>query len=204
MRILASAAAALAAFLPAAAAAGPSLALRQGYAVSSGSASKGTSMTELASAEFPTQLDAAWRFGDHFSAGVYYSFAIGRLSRPVSDRCSADGASCSVWTMRAGIRGEYAFTEVSQRVVPWIAMGTGWEWVREHVSHPQETSTQVLSGWETASLEVGVDAKVASRLWLGGFATYRFGEYSRLDGYSIVNKAFHTWAGFGVRGRWDF
>ncbi len=203
MRKLLSAAA-LAALLPAAAAAGPSLALRQGYESSSGSATKGTSMSEVVTADFPTQLEASWRFGPHFSAGAYYSFAIGLLSKPVSDRCSADQASCSVWTMRAGIRAEYEFAELSQTFVPWIGAGTGWEWVRQHVSHPGESATQVVSGWETLSVEGGMDAKVAPKLWLGGFLTYRFGEYSRLDGYSIVNRTFHTWVGLGVRGRWDF
>src|SRR5512138_109087 len=113
-------AAALAAVLPAAATAAPSLALRLGYEASSGSATKGTSMSEVAKAVYPLQLDGTWRFGPHFSAGVYYAFAIGQLSGAISDRCSSLGASCSVWTMRAGIRLEYAFSEVSQRVSPWI------------------------------------------------------------------------------------
>jgi outer membrane protein W len=197
-------AAVLAALLPAAAAASPSLALRLGYASSSGSATKGTAMSEVAKAEFPLQLDATWRFGPHFSAGVYYGFAIGQLSGTVSDRCSALGASCSVWSMRAGIRGEYAFPEVSQRLAPWIGAGTGWEWVRESVSHPTESAAQTVSGWETLSLEGGADIKVGPKLWIGPYLTYRFGEYTRLDGYSIVNKAFHSWVGLGARGKWDF
>jgi hypothetical protein len=197
-------AAALAAFLPAAAAASPSLGLRLGYEGSSGSATRGTSMSEVAQGDFPLQLDATWRFGAHFSAGVYYSFAIGRLSGEISDRCDALQASCSVWSMRAGIRGEYAFVEVSQRFAPWVGAGTGWEWVRESVSHPAESSTQTVSGWEMLSLEGGADVRLAPKLWAGPYLAYRFGQYGRLDGYSIVNKAFHSWFGVGLRGRWDF
>lgn len=197
-------AAVLAAVLPAAAAASPSLALRLGYESSSGSATKGTSMSEVASAGFPIQLDATWRFGPHFSAGVYYGFAIGQLSGAVSDRCSSLGASCSVWAMRAGIRGEYAFVEFSQRVAPWIGAGTGWEWVRENVSHPGDSASQTVSGWDTLTLEGGADIKLGPKLWIGPYLTYRFGEYTRLDGYSIVNKAFHSWVGLGARGKWDF
>jgi hypothetical protein len=161
-------------------------------------------MSEVANTELPLQLDATWRFGPHFSAGVYYGFAIGQLSGAVSDRCSSLGASCSVWSMRVGIRGEYAFSDVSQRFAPWIGMGTGWEWVRESVSHPRESASQTVSGWETLSLEGGADVKVTPKLWLGPYLLYRFGEYTRLGGFSIVNKAFHTWFGAGLRGRWDF
>jgi hypothetical protein len=197
-------AAAVAAVLPAAAAARPTLALRLGFEGSSGSATRGTPMSEVASAGYPLQLDAAWSFGPHFSFGVYYGFAIGRLSRAVSDRCDALQASCSVWSMRAGIRGEYAFPEASERVVPWLGVGSGWEWVRESLSHPAESGAQTLSGWEMVSVDGGADVKVSRKLWIGPYLAFRVGEYGRLGGFSIVNQAYHRWAGLGVRGRWDF
>jgi hypothetical protein len=197
-------AAVLGGVLPAAAAASPTLALRLGYEGSSGSATKGTSISEVAAAEYPLQLDASWRFGPHFSMGVYYGFAIGRLSRAIADRCDALGASCSMWSMRAGIRGEYTFAETSRRLVPWIGAGSGWEWVRERVSHPTDSSSQTVSGWEMLSLEGGADLKLAPKLWAGPYLGYRFGEYGRLNGSSIANQAFHSWLGVGLRGRWDF
>ncbi len=197
-------AAVLAAVLPGAAAASPTLALRLGVEGSSGSATKGTSMSQVAAAEYPLQLDGSWRFGPHFSMGVYYSFAIGQLSQAIADRCTALGASCSMWSMRAGIRGEYAFVETSQRVVPWLGVGSGWEWIHESLSHPSEPGSQTISGWETLSLEGGADLKVAPKLWLGPYLGYRFGEYGRLNGSAIANQAFHSWLGVGLRGRWDF
>ncbi|HEX9052256.1 MAG TPA: hypothetical protein VF841_17135 [Anaeromyxobacter sp.] len=197
-------AAALAAVLPSAASAAPSLALRLGYESSSGSATTGTSMSEVAKADFPLQLDASWRFGPHFSMGVYYSFAIGQLSRAVSNRCDAYQASCSMWEMRVGIRGEYAFAEVSQRFVPWIGVGSGWEWVRASVSAPRDSASDLVSGWEWVTLEGGGDVRVAPKLWIGPYLGWRFGRYGRLNGFSIENQADHSWLGVGVRGRWDF
>src|SRR5690242_21134659 len=89
--------------LPTAAAAGPTLALRSGYAISAGDAAKSTSMSEVARGEIPLQVDALWRFGPHFSMGAYYGYGFGRLSPSVSGACDALGADCSVWTMRVGV-----------------------------------------------------------------------------------------------------
>ncbi len=204
MRKLLRAAPLAAALLPAAAAAGPSLGLRLGYDVSSGSGSRGAPMSDVAHSDVPVQLDALWIFGPHFSAGAYYAFGFGQLSKDVSDRCAADGVSCSVWTMRVGIRGEYAFPELSQRLAPWLGLGSGWEWAHESISGRGESASQTVSGWETLSLEGGADVKLAPKLWLGPYLVMRVGQYGRLDGYSVVNKAWHQWYGFGIRGKWDF
>jgi hypothetical protein len=197
-------AALLLASVPAAATAGPALALRSGYGVSSGGATKGTTMSDVASAEIPVQLDALWRFGPHFSAGLYYAFGFGRLSSGVSDACAAQGASCSVWTMRVGAEAEWAFTELSPRYVPWIGAGTGWEWARETASDATQTAHHTLSGWEILSLEGGGDVKLSAKVAVGPYLSLRVGQYSKLDGYGVVNKAFHRWLGFGIRGTFDF
>ncbi len=196
--------AALVAVAPAAAFAGPALGLRVGYDISSGSASTGTPMSELARSAVPLQLDATWRFGPRFSIGAYYGFGFGQLSKSIADRCSSLATSCSVWTMRTGIRAEYAFPEDFKRLAPWVGLGTGWEWAHGSVSHPSESGSQTVSGWEAVSLEVGADYKVAPKLWLGPYVVMRVGQYGRINGYSIVNKAWHEWYGLGIRGRWDF
>ncbi len=197
-------ASAVAVLVPAAAAAGPSLALRVGYDASSGSASRGTPMSDVARSDVPFQLDATWVFGPHFSAGVYGGFGIGFLSKAIADRCDALGANCSVWTMRLGVRGEYGFPELSERFVPWVGLGTGWEWGYEKVSRGSQSASQTVSGWETFSLEGGGDVRLSPKLSLGPYVVWRVGQYGRLDGYSIVSKAWHQWSGFGIRGRWDF
>ncbi len=120
------AAAAVAALLPVAAAASPTLALRQGYETSQGSATKGTSMSEVAAADFPTQIEGMWRFGPHFSAGVYYSFAIGAYAAwapaaptgDLSTACDTSGVTCTASNTRVGVQailsfGEYERGEVS-------------------------------------------------------------------------------------------
>ncbi len=195
--------AALVALLPAAASAGPTLALRAGYEVSAGSASSGTSMSEVAKSDIPLQLEWMWKFGPHFSLGAYYDFGFGQLSSAVSDRCASLDASCSVWTMRVGVRGEYAFPQ-SETFAPWIGLGSGWEWAHESVSHPGNSGSQTVSGWETVSLDGGADYRLGPKLWLGPYLVARYGEYGRINGYSVVSKAWHDWYGVGIRGRWDF
>lgn len=190
--------------VPGAAAAGPELALRLGWATSSGGASRGTPMSDVAASEIPVQLDGLWRFGPHFSAGAYYSYGFGRLSKDVSDRCDGLGASCSVWTMRTGVEAQWAFTDLSPRFAPWIGAGTGWEWVREKVAVGSQSARQSLSGWEILSLEGGADVKVTPRIVLGPYLSFRVARYGRLDGYSVVNQAFHRWLGVGIRGTYDF
>ncbi len=188
---------------PGAATAGPALALRLGYALSSGDAARGTPMSDVAKSEIPIQLDALWRFGPHFSAGGYFSYGFGQLSKDVSDRCDSLGASCSVWTMRLGAEAQYAFTDLSPRFAPWIGMGMGWEWAHERVSLGSQSARQDVSGWELVNLEGGADVKVATRVVLGPYVSLRVAQYSRLDGHAVVSKAWHNWLGFGVRGTWD-
>ena len=191
--------------LPGAASAGPVLALRAGWNVASGDASKGTPMSDVVKSELPAlQLDALWRFGAHFSFGAYGAFGFGRLSSTIADRCDRDGADCSVWTARVGIGGEYAFSEVSQRWEPWIGLAVEYEWARDSVSVAGESVVKTVSGWEWLVLDGGADVKVAPKLSIGPYATYRVGEYSRLSGYGIVNQAWHQWLAIGVRGKWDF
>ena len=188
---------------PGAASAGPAVALRLGYGASSGDASKGTPMSDVVQAEVPIQLDLLWRFGEHVSAGAYYAYGFGRISSGVASRCDALGASCSVWTMRAGAFFHYAFPEVSERFVPWVGAGMGWEWARDSVSSPLGSTRHDLSGWELLSLEGGADWSASRKLRIGPYAGIRWTEYKRLDGYSIVNQTFHSWTGFGLRGTYD-
>jgi hypothetical protein len=189
--------------LPTAAAARPTLALRLGWATASGDASKGSAMSEVVKSEIPIQLDALWRFGPHFSGGLYSSYGFGQLSKDISDRCDSLGASCSSWTMRLGVQGQYAFTERSPRWAPWLGVGSGLEWVHEKAAFGGQTGSQTMSGWEIFNLEGGADVKVAPSLTVGAYASFRLGLYTRLDGYSVANKGYHDWLGLGIRGKWD-
>ncbi len=189
---------------PGAASAGPSLGLRLGYDVSSGHAAKGTPMSEVANAAIPIQLDALWRFGPSFSLGAYYSFGFGLLSKSVADACDAAGASCSAWMMRTGVEAQWAFADVAKWWAPWIGAGIGYEWAYDHVSLNGQSARQDVSGWELLNLEGGADAKIGAHLWLGPYLALRYGRYSSLDGYGIVNTAWHRWYGLGLRATWDF
>jgi hypothetical protein len=197
------AAALLAAVLPTAAAAGPVLGARLGYASSGGDAAKDTPMSKVAAAEIPLQLDLAWRINPRWTLGVYYGFGFGRLSKATADRCDALGVSCSVWSMRTGAQATYAFADVSERWAPWLGFGIGYEWLHEHVSE-RGGGTQNLSGWEYLNLEGGADVRLSSKLSAGPYVSARFGQLSRLDGYGIPNTGWHQWLGAGVRGHWDF
>ena len=190
--------------LPRVAAAGPALGLRLGYAIASGEASDGTPMTEVAKADLPLQLDASWRFGPHFSTGLYFSYGFTRLDASVADHCDAIGADCSVSRIRAGIQAAWAFTDWSQRYAPWIGLGIGYEWIKESASLQGESGVQHLSGWELLDLQAGLDVVTYRKLAVGPYVDWSpLAWFNRLDGSSIVKKGFHQWFGFGVRGTFD-
>lgn len=189
--------------LPTAAAARPVLALRLGYAVADGNAAKDITMSEVAKSEVPIQLDAMWKFPPHFSLGLYFSYGFGQLGGQASDECDAAGASCSVSTMRLGGLATYEFQDAWWRLSPWIGAGLGYEWVREKATLGGRSGTQDLSGWEYFNVEVGGDVKVAPKVAVGPYVSFRLGRYSSLDGYGIANKGYHDWLGFGVRGKYD-
>ncbi|HET8538368.1 MAG TPA: hypothetical protein VFL83_00720 [Anaeromyxobacter sp.] len=199
--LLAAALVALA--LPTAAAAGPVLALRLGWAASAGDAARETPMSEVADGEIPIQLDAFWRFPPHWFGGVYYAYGFGRPSGAISDRCDALGADCSVWTMRVGAQLGYTFGEL-WRLAPWLAVGIGYEWTHEDASRGGLSGSQTLSGWEFVNVEGGADVKVSGKVSVGPYASFRLGQYSRLDGYGIPSKGVHQWYGVGIRARYDF
>ncbi len=195
------AAALLAAVLPTAAAAGPVLGARVGYAAASGDASKDTVMSDVAAAEIPLQLDFAWSFNPRWTLGVWYGFGFGRLSSSVANRCDALGVSCSVWSMRTGVQATYAFAETADPYAPWVGFGIGYQWVHETVSGG---GAQNLSGWEYLDLEGGADWRISAQASVGPFVSLRVGQFSRLDGYGIPSSGWHEWLGVGVRGRWGF
>jgi hypothetical protein len=188
--------------LPTAAAARPTLALRLGYELARGKAAEGTPMSEVAKSQIPLQLDALWRFGPHFSGGVYASYGFARLDPEISDRCDALGASCSAWTARLGVQASYAFAEFSKRYTPWLGGGVGYEWVRQKISGALSGS-ETVSGWDFV-LDTGFDVKVSPTISVGPYFALHFGPYTRLDGYAIPSKAVHEWLAFGLRGRYDF
>lgn len=190
--------------VPVAASAGPSLALRVGWEAATGEASGGTPVSDVVQSVLPViQVDAHWRFGDHLSVGPYAAYGFGRLSGSNADRCDALGADCSVRTARVGLEGRYGFPEVSQRFEPWVGAGIGYEWARDEVVSGGGDVVKTVSGWEWFVLEAGADVKIAPKLSLGPYVTYRTGEYARLSGFALVNQAIHHWVGIGIRGRWD-
>ncbi len=189
--------------LPTAAAARPTLALRIGYAAASGDAAEETPMEEVAKSAVPIQLDALYRFGPHFAAGLYFSYGFGGLNQEISDRCDALGADCSVSGVRLGAQGTYTFTQLSQRFAPWAGVGVGYEWVNGSVSRGGLSTTQRVTGWEIVNLQAGADFVVRPRFAVGPYVQLSIGRFTAVDGNDIADKAMHEWLNFGVRGRFD-
>lgn len=190
--------------LPTAAAAGPTLALRAGYAAGIGDASKDVPIADVAKGQVPLQLDALWRFTDRFAGGLYFSYGFGLLGGGVADRCDALGADCSVATLRLGVQGTYQLAPVAGRFLPWVGGGIGYEWVRQSVSTGTFDSSQSVSGWEFLSVQGGADVKVGAKLFVGPYALLSWGRYSSVDGNAVSAKAWHEWLHLGVRGKLDF
>jgi hypothetical protein len=112
--------------------------------------------------------------------------------------------------IRAGLQGRRSF-EALGPFVPWAGAALGWEWASIEGRDVAGTSRAAANGWE-ASLEAGGEARVATRLSVGPYATLGVGRYvgrtQELRGAGATSgtaggPAFHGWFGLGLAGRLD-
>jgi hypothetical protein len=188
---------------PAASSAQVTLGLRFGAAFATGDAEKNAKLADAVTWQLPIQADALWPLTPDLSLGVYGSYGFGFLGDPTSVACDRVNASCSASSWRLGVQAEYGLDRMHATVVPWVAVGTGWEWLKVK-SAPGGGVTQATSdGWELVNLQLGGDYKVSKQLAVGPYVQYAFGRYTRIEGVAIPDTAFHGWLGFGIRGRLD-
>jgi len=192
-------------------ASGLSLALRAAYGQPFGKAGDGLTLRSLTTGAVPVQLDAGWRFDEHWLAGAYFSYGPTFAGGGARDSLRAQGAGdvSGHFEQRLGLQGIYTILP-AQRFAPWVGLAVGYEWTRyadAKLADGREIEVG-LRGFE-AALQAGGDYRLTPRFSVGPFASLNVGQYrSRLTWIehgadttrSVDPRATHGWFQLGVKG----
>jgi hypothetical protein len=201
---------------PRPAASGFQAAFRTGLLVPFGEASgKGNdSLGRRYAWQIPFAIDLGARFAESFFAGVYLGFGFGSTGSDAKlenacDDDDEDGENdivCSVWTLRAGIEGNYSFSPAGN-VNPWVGYGIGYEAsIASYTDREQGYSeTTTSSGITWAQLSAGIDFRKA--VGIGPFLEVSIGEFRKttteIDDETfrlpMNDRALHAWIMIGGR-----
>jgi len=182
--------------LPTASGAQLSLGARIAWAPALGDASKDSPMTDAVTGQVPIQLDASYRLTPGISAGVFLSYGFAQLAGGGCGGCSAS-------VTRLGVQGTYAFTEVSPRLVPWVGLGAGLEWLTLKRSVGGVPVGDDLAGFELVHVQGGVDYALGRQLAAGPYVLFSLGQYTTEEGHAVPAKGLHEWLNLGIRGKFD-
>lgn len=194
--------ASLAVVLPLVARAQPVLGVRVGWGAAVGSAAADVPVGESTSAQVPVQLDAGWRLGSATVGGyVAYGFGVG----PPCD----GGARCEATVLRLGAAGALS-RPLAPRVEAWGGAALGWESSTHRRVRPGG-EVETSYGGPEASLQAGVDFRIARRLALGPWVQLAVGRYQTLRVASATDSATagvddgasHAWFLAGVRAAFE-
>jgi hypothetical protein len=183
------------------ASAGVEVGVRTGIAVPAGGVG-GTprlDLGDLFSAGVPLWGELAYRLDDYVSLGAFGSYSV-----LFAKNCPS-ATSCSGHDVRAGV--DLQLHPIGAAVIePWVAVGFGYEWLTYSESSGGLSADLGVRGFEFASVEVGVDFAVATRIRVGPFATLALGQYEHVDvsgsvnaSSSIANQTLHEWVMLGIR-----
>jgi hypothetical protein len=174
-----------------------------GLALPLGSYLEGASMGDTLSVAIPLQLELDYLVSPRWSLGLD-----GQVGYGIATNCPA-GASCLRVPVRLGLHVTYRVL-AGQRLDPYVALGSGYEWMKLKAEAPCVfgscvTSDETFGGFQFANLRVGLDYALSPANSVGPFVGVALGQFS--SGISlgpIAHKALHGWLQFGVRGalRW--
>lgn len=168
-----------------------------GYAYGLGHETGSALMGDLTFGTLPLLIDAGYNLSDHFALGAYAGYG------PMFARACPDTVSCSGSSLRLGVRARYRFSE-SGNLVPWFALGAGYERLSQSDSYQGTTVDSGASGFELLRLELGAEHRVSSLFALGPFLSGSLAEFLTRDlaGSSnrIEDRALHFWVMAGLRG----
>jgi hypothetical protein len=194
--------------LPVASRAQVSLGLRTGYGIPSGDAEKDAKLSDGMKSQIPIQLDVSYKLTPSIAVGGYFSYGFGSAGDALSPVCDTSGVSCSLSDMRLGLQAFYGFMP-AKSWNPWLGLAVGYEWAKFSLEANGVKGSFTYSGFEFATLQAGVDFKVAGKFALGPYASYGLGQYSSVSssgasaGATMGDKAMHEWIQFGIRGTFD-
>lgn len=195
-------------------ASGLALGLRTSYGVPLGEAGDGSSLRSLTTGAVPVQIEAGWRFDEHWLAGAYFAWGPTVVGGGARSALRAQGARdvSGHFEQRLGLQAIYTVLP-DRRFAPWIGLAVGYEWTRyADAKLADGRETELGLGGPEATLQVGGDYRVAPRFSVGPFAAFSVGRYhSRLvwveDGSdttsSVNDRGTHGWIHLGVKGTFN-
>lgn len=188
--------------------AGVDLAVRVGYALPFGKidGDPGDGLGDSFTGNVPLILEAGYRFNAAFTLGLSFQYGITQVKDNSTTMCGG-GIDCSGSIIRLGIEGIYRLP-VQAPMIPWVGLGTGYEWMNVDVSANGNSASASAHGFEFASFQVGGDIRVAPQFALGPFVSFSLGQYGTESvsgngtniSMDVTNTALHEWLEFGVRG----
>jgi hypothetical protein len=162
-------------------------------------------------------IDAGYRLTRTLTLGARFQYGNADPT-DLSGLCGPFGRWCWGSVTSLAVRGTFRFP-ISGPVVPWLAVGAGYEWfditLWTNIVGLMGSTSQTLRGPELGFIEVGVDYRVAPIFRLGPFAGLTIGRYdhaayrsdqngmSTSSDLSLTSTALHEWLGIGVRGELD-
>jgi hypothetical protein len=211
-------------------ASGVEIGVRLAYGFANGGLMRGYSLVERVTGQVPLQLDLGYRLSPELYAGIYGQYGAG-----LTTGCAR--SSCSAQDYRLGIEALYHFGPRAE-LDPWIGLGVGYEWLHTRTeayggagfpltivdTFRRQPPVDVVTGASSqghlastlqrgpeANAQIGVDWRLAKRLWVGPFAACSIGQYVHnwhdidgvVEGADIADKTFHEWFFVGLRGTTD-
>lgn len=154
---------------------------------------------------------------ENWYVGAYVDATFGakgndlRVRTACRDRDSnlENDVGCSTSVLRAGLETRYSFSPAGEADY-WVGYGLGpvqaSQTIHDRVAGRRETTR--ASGWEYVRLSTGATFRGTQALGIGPYALFSAGQFRRStteindqDVFQgqIENRAFHFWAGVGIR-----
>lgn len=201
--------------VPSASRAQLSLGARVGYAWGMGDVggdpSGNLKMSDWIKGQVPIQVDAMFRLAPGLAVGGYFSYGFGQAGGQLKDTvCDVPGVDCTPSNMRLGVQATWAIP-AGGGFLPWVGLGTGYEWSKLHASGPGGSGDVKFRGWEILNLQLGGDFLATPLFRVGPFVMLSLGRYSTAESTGdlagavtlIPEKKVHEWLQLGVRGTFD-
>ncbi len=187
--------------------AGLDLGIRIGYAIPFGdiSGDAGNGLASRVSSAVPLIFEVGYRFDAAFTVGALFQYGF----LQVNDNFCGANADCSGSVARLGVEGLY-HVDLGKPFVPWVGLGTGYEWGSINASNALGNASESANGWEFLTLQAGGDVRLppAPEIAVGPFVSFSIARYGSGSGQfgnttfsgDITNPAVHEWLQIGLRG----
>jgi len=187
---------------------GIDIGLRAGFGVPQGRINESIPLVlnDVIASMVPLAVDAGYHVDDWIAVGLMLQYGILQF-RDAGQACGP-GANCrgSTTAIAAHVTLE---APVSWGFIPWLRLGTGYEWLRmqltgDFMGAPADIDVR-FRGWMFGFAEGGANYVVKPDLAIGPFVgvsvgRYNFGADSDTPEKPLIYKVVHEWIIFGVRG----